>query len=190
MKNTLVFVLLLCAASACRTSQKCVEKIRPECSCLAEYDPVCGCNNKTYGNACMAECASITTYVKGECPKENTSGLEGKVWQLATFAVGPEPKHVPAEIAIALKFENGSIEGHGSCNSIGGKYQLKGRSLTVTELFSTEMHCEHTIHWETMLLRQLEKSQSYAISDETLEINCGEMGTLVFHSNRSTLAGE
>jgi hypothetical protein len=32
-----------------------------------EYNPVCGCNNKTYGNACAAECAGITEYTKGPC---------------------------------------------------------------------------------------------------------------------------
>jgi hypothetical protein len=34
-----------------------------------QYDPVCGCNNKTYGNACAAECSGIKKYTKGECPK-------------------------------------------------------------------------------------------------------------------------
>ena len=37
-------------------------------SCM-QYDPVCGCNQKTYSNACMAQCHGITKYVKGECPK-------------------------------------------------------------------------------------------------------------------------
>jgi hypothetical protein len=63
----LVFpVLLACMTFACKPAG-CVEKIKPDCVCTMEYDPVCGCNNKTYGNACAAECASITSYVKGPC---------------------------------------------------------------------------------------------------------------------------
>lgn len=45
----------------------CVEVIDPDCFCILIYDPVCGCNDVTYGNACVAECSGITDYKKGEC---------------------------------------------------------------------------------------------------------------------------
>jgi len=47
--------------------EECVEQIKPDCVCTMEYDPVCGCNAKTFGNACTAECHGITKYTKGEC---------------------------------------------------------------------------------------------------------------------------
>ena len=42
---------------------------KEDCVCTLQYDPVCGCNNKTYGNACAANCAGITSYTNGACQK-------------------------------------------------------------------------------------------------------------------------
>lgn len=61
------FALALFSLAACKTN--CIEKQKEGCACTKQYDPVCGCNNKTYGNACAAECAGIKKYKKGECPK-------------------------------------------------------------------------------------------------------------------------
>lgn len=71
MKN---IFLALCASgvlalASCCSANKCVENPKPDCVCTMQYDPVCGCNNKTYSNACAAECADIKKYQKGECPK-------------------------------------------------------------------------------------------------------------------------
>lgn len=60
-------ILAIGTAKSC-TKEECKENVKEDCVCTMQYDPVCGCNQKTYSNACMAQCHGITKYVKGECP--------------------------------------------------------------------------------------------------------------------------
>jgi hypothetical protein len=49
-------------------------------ACDTVYDPVCGCNDKTYGNACEAAMAGVSIVSKGECKPTGTTcgGFIGK----------------------------------------------------------------------------------------------------------------
>jgi hypothetical protein len=47
----------------------CVEKLNMDVVSTAQYEPVCGCNGKTYGNACVAGAAGIMIVYNGECKK-------------------------------------------------------------------------------------------------------------------------
>ncbi len=69
MKKILSSFLILSACSPAKINDSaCKEAAKKDCVCTMQYDPVCGCDNKTYGNACVAACEGVKSFTKGECP--------------------------------------------------------------------------------------------------------------------------
>ena len=72
MKNLIqIFtVLAFCFfALACNKPDEvfCLLGPTKDVQCNYNYKPVCGCNNVTYGNECVADAAGVPSFTPGRC---------------------------------------------------------------------------------------------------------------------------
>ncbi|WP_288425377.1 Kazal-type serine protease inhibitor family protein [uncultured Spirosoma sp.] len=69
MRQLLVLLVFLGIGAGCRKDVEpdCIPRT-DTCACPYVFNPVCGCDGRTYANACVAQCAGIR-YVAGACGK-------------------------------------------------------------------------------------------------------------------------
>lgn len=64
----LLIVTLGLIIGGCASNQ-CIDESKkdPDAMCMQVYEPVCGCNDQTYSNACEARKAGVTEFTDGGC---------------------------------------------------------------------------------------------------------------------------
>ena len=77
MKIALHFFLIFFATTCNEDDAKsdCIDSqlINLDTVCTEEYDPVCGCDEVTYSNACYAERNGVLQFSKGPCITSSSS---------------------------------------------------------------------------------------------------------------------
>ncbi len=179
MKILFYFSFLVILVSSCEKKSNCVPNPKDDCVCITLYDPVCGCNDVTYGNSCNADCAGIGEYTKGECPYD-IKPLEGKWNFLGYESEGAKFKsdiktHM-YEMYLTLEKEKDNeghkLSGKTAVNFFLGNYYISNlNTISTTANISTKIAgSEADLAYEYRFINFLNGTFPYIVDGDYLKI--------------------
>jgi len=116
----------------------------PEETCDDNFEPVCGCDDETYDNACEAENEGITEYISGPCPTCDDGILNGdEILVDCGGACGGCNSSCFAPVEYGWEYGyNGWVDGGSDCvlvygNGFNSDYSVLLRDNTATSTFTS-----------------------------------------------------
>ncbi|HVZ57439.1 MAG TPA: META domain-containing protein [Chitinophagaceae bacterium] len=113
-------------------------------------------------------------------------GLYGTHWKLRKLHEGDSVTVVDTRAFIRFNQEKASAGGNGSCNSFGSSLYIKGDSMHLSRLFSTQMYCEGVQATENAFFRKLEQVNRYQVTGTSLVLYRGKVPLLEFSAEPDT----
>jgi len=116
---------------------------------------------------------------------EKNAMLEDTKWFLRSYGEQSNLKDIIEDTEITAMFNSSESQVNGSagCNIYGGRYQIVGNMLSISEIYFTEMACmspEGVMAQEQEFLTLLSSAQSFQSDDTTLTIFCSDGQQLYF----------
>ena len=115
----------------------------------------------------------------------NTSLLEDKKWFLVSYSEQNNLQDIIGGTEITATFDssNDQLGGSAGCNTYGATYQIRGNTIIISEVYSTEMACQSpdgVMIQEQQYLKILAEAESYHLDQTILTIYSSGNQRLVF----------
>lgn len=116
---------------------------------------------------------------------EKNTLLEDIKWLLRSYGEQDNLRDIieGTEITATLNKSDGQISGSAGCNIYGGRYQITGSMISISEIYSTEMACispEGVMEQEQEFLSLLTNAESFHTDYTTLTVFCSDGQRLYF----------
>jgi heat shock protein HslJ len=109
------------------------------------------------------------TFVLAACGGSGANALRDTAWELASLS----GRGLLPGTSITIEFSVDEVSGSAGCNHYWGSYKVSGNSLTMSDVFSTEMGCpepQGILEQEGVYFAALNVADSYQFASDQLEI--------------------
>jgi len=123
----------------------------------------------TFAKSAITTIIVVLAAVLVACGGSDANALRNTAWELESLAGNA----VLSGTTITIEFSDDQVSGSAGCNQYGGSHQAGKNSLSVSDVFATEMGClepEGVLEQETTYLTALRGATSYQITADRLEM--------------------